>query len=578
MFGNNGSTPGRAVLYARVSTDEQAKSGFSLAQQLEALREYCAREGYEVLEEVRDEGWSGAYIERPGLDRVRDLVEAGGVSVVLAQDADRITRDPGHRAFLDDEFERQGTQLAALDDWGDGSHEGELLKYLRGWVSKGERLKTAERSRRGRLRKAREGKVLATHASRYGFKLNAARDGYEVYEPEMEVVRRIFRLLGFEGTTLRAAAQLLDSDGVPTPKGAVYWDRSFLRTCVLDDVYRPHSVEEVEALVSPEVAARLDPEVRYGVWWFNRRGLKIGHVSGRSGSGGRTRKTYRWHHKPKEEHIAVPVPDSGVPRDLVDAAREAIKDNRAPSKAGQRYWELSGVVRCAGCGKPMASSRNTKKRRGSTFVYFYYRCSVYNRFGRHACEGARSVRAEPLEDRVWDEVSGLLKNPARLRAGLEKLIEEKRAALSAEGAEREAGASLGKIAAAKRKRAAFQDMAAEGLITFTELAGKLEELDEIRDAAERELDALRGRESEVEVLERDAEALLASYEEMAPAGLDAFGPEDRRWAYKLLKTKATVGPDGEVRDMDMVIPRGPAIPPGSSETGGSPKSARMAVR
>jgi site-specific DNA recombinase len=82
------------------------------------------------LEEIRDEGWSGAYLERPGLDHVRDLVEGGEVRVVVAQDADRITREPAHRAFLDGEFERFGTRLVALDDWGDDSHEGELLKYL----------------------------------------------------------------------------------------------------------------------------------------------------------------------------------------------------------------------------------------------------------------------------------------------------------------------------------------------------------------------------------------------------------------------------------------------------------------
>jgi DNA invertase Pin-like site-specific DNA recombinase len=83
-----------AILYARVSTDEQARSGYSLAQQLEALREYAAREGYEILEEVVDTGQSGASLERPGMDRVRDLVAAGGVAVVLAQDRDRIARLP----------------------------------------------------------------------------------------------------------------------------------------------------------------------------------------------------------------------------------------------------------------------------------------------------------------------------------------------------------------------------------------------------------------------------------------------------------------------------------------------------
>ncbi len=77
--------PKQAVLYARVSTEEQARSGYSLAQQLEALREYAAREGYEVLKEVMDPSQSGASLERPGMGRVRDLVAAGGVSAVLAQ-------------------------------------------------------------------------------------------------------------------------------------------------------------------------------------------------------------------------------------------------------------------------------------------------------------------------------------------------------------------------------------------------------------------------------------------------------------------------------------------------------------
>jgi site-specific DNA recombinase len=85
MPSTNGHGPKRAVLYARVSTDEQARSGYSLAQQIEALRDHAAREGFAVLEEVQDPGQSGASLERPGMDRVRDLVAAGGISVVLAQ-------------------------------------------------------------------------------------------------------------------------------------------------------------------------------------------------------------------------------------------------------------------------------------------------------------------------------------------------------------------------------------------------------------------------------------------------------------------------------------------------------------
>jgi hypothetical protein len=126
MPSTNGHGPRRAVLYARVSTDEQARSGYSLAQQIEVLRAYAAREAYEVLEEVSDPGQSGASLERPGMDRVRDLVAAGGVSVVLAQDRDRVSREPAYNYLLRQEFERHGCRLKSLNDRGDESPEGEL--------------------------------------------------------------------------------------------------------------------------------------------------------------------------------------------------------------------------------------------------------------------------------------------------------------------------------------------------------------------------------------------------------------------------------------------------------------------
>ena len=158
MPSTNGHGPKRAILYARVSTDEQARSGYSLAQQLEALREYAAREGYEILDEVSDPGQSGASLERPGMDRVRDLIAAGGVSVVLAQDRDRFTREPAYHYLLRREFDEHGTKMLALNDREDDSPEGELTDGILDQLAKYERAKTAERSRRGKLRKVREGK------------------------------------------------------------------------------------------------------------------------------------------------------------------------------------------------------------------------------------------------------------------------------------------------------------------------------------------------------------------------------------------------------------------------------------
>jgi site-specific DNA recombinase len=187
----NGHGSKRAILYARVSTDEQARSGYSLAQQIEALRAYAAREGYEVLEEVVDRGESGATLERPGLDRVRDLVAAGGVCVVLAQDRDRFSREPAYLYLLREEFAAHGTRIKSLNDRGDDSPEGQLTDGILDQLAKFERAKTAERSRRGKKQKARLGKILSTRAA-YGFDWNAARDGYVINPEQMAVMRSIY--------------------------------------------------------------------------------------------------------------------------------------------------------------------------------------------------------------------------------------------------------------------------------------------------------------------------------------------------------------------------------------------------
>src|SRR5215203_2357907 len=351
----NGYGSKKAILYARVSTEEQARSGYSLFQHLEALREYAVREGYEVLEEVSDPGQSGASLERPGMDRVRDLVAAGGVSVVLAQDRDRFAREPAYHYFLRREFEEHGATIRALNDRGDDSPEGELTDGILDQLAKYERAKIAERTRRGKLRKAREGKVMAGPRVKYGFKLNRTRDGLIIDEDKMQVVRRIFRMVGSEGHSLNAVYKAFERERIPTPGGGKRWDRAFFGLAILDDAYRPHTYEEVEKLVSPEVVGRLDREQLYGIWWYNRLRVRTRQVSEPSENGRRYRREARYTVKPKEEWVAVPVPYSGIPREVVDAARAAIKDNRAPSKARRRFWQLSGgIFRCYMCGHTTA--------------------------------------------------------------------------------------------------------------------------------------------------------------------------------------------------------------------------------
>jgi site-specific DNA recombinase len=112
---------------------------------------------------MQDPGQSGASLEGPGMDRVRDLVAAGVITFVLAQDRDRLARKPAYHYLLHREFEEYSCKMRSLNDRGDDSPEGELTDGILDQLAKFERAKTAERTRRSKLQKAREGKILAVH-------------------------------------------------------------------------------------------------------------------------------------------------------------------------------------------------------------------------------------------------------------------------------------------------------------------------------------------------------------------------------------------------------------------------------
>ncbi len=545
MPSTNGHGTKRAILYARVSTDEQARSGYSLAQQLEALREYAAREGYEVPEEVADPGQSGASLERPGMDRVRDLVAAGGIAVVLAQDRDRIAREPAYTYLLRREFEEHGCELRSLNDRGDGSPEGELTDGILDQLGKYERAKIAERSRRGKLQKARQGKVMAGPRPPYGFRYNDARDNYVVDAEKMAVIERIFRMVGAEGYTMNATRLAFNRKGISPPSGGTFWSPKYIREAIRDDVYRSHTYEEVAALVSPDVAARLDPKKCYGIWYFNRRRYVSKQVSVNGSEGRSYRRTTKVFDKPRSEWVAVPVPESGIPREWVDAAREAIKDNQRQSANGDRFWELSGgVLYCAECGCRMTVHASLDSRNGRR--YCYYRCPKRGRHGvQKVCSNGKHHRAAEAEAAVWDLVSGLLKDPERLRVGLDEMIEQERAGMRGDP-DQEAASWLEKLSEVEQERRGYLRLAAKGHMTDEDLDEALAELEETRMTAEEELATIRGRKEVLEELERDRGALLESYAKMTPEALDALTPEEHRQVYGMLRLRVEVFADGRM--------------------------------
>ena len=504
------------------------------------MREYAAREGLEVLEEVEDPGQSGASLERPGMDRVRDLVAAGGISVVLAQERDRFSREPAYTYLLKREFEEHGCKMRALNDRGDDSPEGELMDGVFDQFAKFERAKTAERTRRGKLRKAREGRVIRGGAAPFGFCYDEGGEGLLVNESEMLVVEKIFRYAA-DGVPVRAIQARLYTEGIPAPKGGQVWDDHVLRRLIANDVYRPHTFEEIARLVTPEVAARLDSDEYYGIQWFNRRRTSQSTITEPDANGGRRyRKRNTVTLRPKEEWIAVPVP-AFLPRALVDRARKALEENSRSfeRKNLARGWELRGLVRCS-CGSRM---RTLTTKTGDGHSYHYYTCGRRRTLGKMCSCTQKSLQTTEVEPPVWNFVSDLLRDPEKIRSGMESLIEQERAS-EPRNLDREAKVWTKKLAEYSRLRSAYQDQQAAGLMTLQELGAKLEELENRRSVAERELMALRSHQQRVEELEKDRDALLQSMSETVLGTLDDLTDEEKNRLYQMLRLEVTPSEEG----------------------------------
>jgi site-specific DNA recombinase len=246
---------------------------------------------------------------------------------------------------------------------------------------------------------------------------------------------------------------------------------------------------------------------------------------------GRTSSARRATIKPVRDWIAVPVADSGVPREVVDAAREAIKHNRCPASRKHRFWELAGrITRCGSCGKRMFTNSITNKG------LHYYRCPSRRDNGKEACD-VRNRRADVIEAEVWESIRAILSDPERLRDDLDRMIEMKRSA-QRDDPRREMDVWLEKLSEAERKRARFQHAYAEDAITLDDLKARLAELDELHDLAQRELERLRHHEEEIVQLERDRDAMLESYAGASDEALDAL----TRAAPQPLQVVANRGP------------------------------------
>jgi hypothetical protein len=276
-----------------------------------------------------------------------------------------------------------------------------------------------------------------------------------------------------------------------------------------------------------------------GEWWYNRWRVEAKRTPPKTP--GDFKRKYRSIKKPYEEWIGIPAPDSGIPPELIDAARTRIRKNKAPSKNGKRYWELSGnIVRCGECSYVMGTTSS-----GNTTNHYYYRCrSKYN--VKSDCTSNRGVRADVLEREVWETVSSILMHPNLLRRGLKKMIESEKELMSTRPQE-QIGRWAEQVERAKLKRSRYQDQEAEGLMTREELRTKVAELDEAMRLAEGEIEKLRCHEERVRAMEEAGEELIERYAKLIPEELQNLSPAERRRIYQTLQISISVPKDGEIK-------------------------------
>lgn len=176
---------------------------------------------------------------------------------------------------------------------------------------------------------------------------------------------------------------------------------------------------------------------------------------------------------------------------------------------------------------------------------YYYRCPKRQHLGKEACPNGRHLRAEGVEALVWEAVEKGLSDPQALSRQYDRHLELMREGLRRDP-EREMVAYANRLAEVERKRAAFQDMAAEGLISFEELRAKLADLDEVREAAEGEVEKLRGVRERLEFMEQERDYVLGELAKATPGAGEDMTPDDKAAQYRGMGLKALVDREGNV--------------------------------
>ena len=391
----------RVAIYARVSSEQQAEAG-TIASQVEALKRRVVKEKLAIEEELCfiDEGYSGATLIRPALERLRDVIAAGVIDRVYVHSPDRLARKYAYQVLLIDELKRCGVEVVFLNHQFGQTPEDELLLQVQGMVAEYERAKILERSRRGKLHAARRGSVSVLSCAPYGYRYVSRQKGdgqasYNILLEEARVVRQIYEWVGQDRLSIGEVTRRLTKQAVVTRTGKNFWNRSTVWDMLKNPAYKGKAA--------------------YGK---RRTGPMRPRLRTLRGSPDQPRRAYSSYNVPMDQWHYIPVP-AIVSEDLFDVVQEQLIENKKRNRKGLRGARhlLQGLLVCkkcgyAYCGKPISSGAGKDKKRS----YAYYRCTgtdAYRFGGQRLCHN-KQVRTDLLEESVWQDVCSLLKDPQRV--------------------------------------------------------------------------------------------------------------------------------------------------------------------
>ena len=509
-----------AAIYARVSSDQQ-KEEKTIASQTAALREFAQSEGYSVPAEwiFEDEGYSGANLVRPGLERVRDLAAEGQIQAVLVLAPDRLSRKYAYQVLLIEELARHGVQVVFIKAPQSDSAEDQLLLQFQGMIAEYERAQILERSRRGKLHRARQGEISVLGGAPYGYRYVCKSDEragyYEVIEAEAQVVREAYELYTVEGLSIGGVTQRLNELGVPTKKHGAKWERSTVWAMLRNPAYKGTA-----CFGKTQTAARQRT---------NNRTLRL--------RGGLPTRNSASHELPREQWIEIAVP-AIVEEHTFALAQERLVNNK--KLAARRTIEpsiLQGLVHCRHCGYAWYRTST----RSSARKIPYYRCvgsDAWRYAGVARCH-ERPIRLDLLEHIVWTELLRLLEAPTLIQAELNRRLE---AARNASPAKRREATLTRELAQANKRMERLLTAYQEELLSLDELRRRMPELRRREQSVRAELDALQTRVADQATYLRLAQT-LSTFLENLRANVKMLDVRDRQRITRLLVKEVVVGDD-----------------------------------